>query len=106
MITIYIFAFSLLLIFVLKPLIQFTLSKTCRHFLALGPAGPSYGGVCITGGYQWGGGFYSYQIKFCVFQVRGTLKGWAKFWCVIKPGMLLIYKSAKVFELQCIQFIG
>ncbi|XP_073245268.1 oxysterol-binding protein-related protein 8-like isoform X2 [Porites lutea] len=28
-------------------------------------------------------------------KVRGTLKGWAKFWCVIKPGMLLIYKSAK-----------
>lgn len=28
-------------------------------------------------------------------KVRGTLKGWAKFWCVVKPGMLLIYKSAK-----------
>lgn len=28
--------------------------------------------------------------------MRGTLKGWAKFWCVVKPGMLLIYKSAKV----------
>ncbi|XP_068761146.1 oxysterol-binding protein-related protein 8-like isoform X1 [Montipora capricornis] len=28
-------------------------------------------------------------------KVRGTLKGWQKFWCVVKPGMLLIYKSAK-----------
>ncbi|KAJ7323782.1 Oxysterol-binding protein- protein 8 [Desmophyllum pertusum] len=28
-------------------------------------------------------------------KVRGTLKGWGKFWCVVKPGMLLIYKSAK-----------
>lgn len=27
--------------------------------------------------------------------MRGTLKGWQKFWCVVKPGMLLIYKSAK-----------
>jgi len=30
--------------------------------------------------------------------VRGTLKGWQKFWCVVKPGMLLIYKSAKVLQ--------
>lgn len=28
-------------------------------------------------------------------KVRGTLKGWQKFWCVVKPGMLLIYKSSK-----------
>ncbi|XP_066967247.1 oxysterol-binding protein-related protein 8 isoform X24 [Macrobrachium rosenbergii] len=29
-------------------------------------------------------------------KVRGTLKGWTKLWCVLKPGMLLLYKSAKV----------
>uniref|UniRef100_A0A2P2I3H7 Oxysterol-binding protein n=1 Tax=Hirondellea gigas TaxID=1518452 RepID=A0A2P2I3H7_9CRUS len=28
-------------------------------------------------------------------KVRGTLKGWTKLWCVLKPGMLLLYKSAK-----------
>ncbi|XP_048585606.1 oxysterol-binding protein-related protein 8 isoform X2 [Nematostella vectensis] len=28
-------------------------------------------------------------------KIRGSLKGWAKFWCVVKPGMLIIYKSPK-----------
>lgn len=28
-------------------------------------------------------------------KVRGSLKGWTKLWCVLKPGMLLLYKSAK-----------
>nr|XP_023660692.1 oxysterol-binding protein-related protein 5-like isoform X1 [Paramormyrops kingsleyae]XP_023660698.1 oxysterol-binding protein-related protein 5-like isoform X1 [Paramormyrops kingsleyae] len=29
-------------------------------------------------------------------KIRGTLKGWTKLWCVLKPGALLIYKSPKV----------
>ncbi|XP_045121269.1 oxysterol-binding protein-related protein 8-like isoform X16 [Portunus trituberculatus] len=29
-------------------------------------------------------------------KIRGSLKGWTKLWCVLKPGMLLLYKSAKV----------
>ena len=28
-------------------------------------------------------------------KVRGTLKSWTKFWCVLKPGLLLIYRSEK-----------
>ncbi|XP_043914937.1 oxysterol-binding protein-related protein 5 isoform X2 [Protopterus annectens] len=28
-------------------------------------------------------------------KIRGTLKGWTKLWCVIKPGVLLIYKTPK-----------
>ncbi|XP_022082788.1 oxysterol-binding protein-related protein 8-like isoform X2 [Acanthaster planci] len=28
-------------------------------------------------------------------KVRGTLKGWTKLWCVLKPGLLIIYKSPK-----------
>ncbi|XP_077995083.1 oxysterol-binding protein-related protein 8-like isoform X2 [Glandiceps talaboti] len=28
-------------------------------------------------------------------KVRGTLKGWTKLWCVLKPGLILIYKSSK-----------
>lgn len=28
-------------------------------------------------------------------QVRGTLKSWTKLWCVLKPGLLLLYKSPK-----------
>ncbi|KAM9311344.1 oxysterol-binding protein-related protein 8 isoform 2-T2 [Gastrophryne carolinensis] len=28
-------------------------------------------------------------------KIRGTLKSWTKFWCVLKPGVLLIYKTAK-----------
>ncbi|XP_078076611.1 oxysterol-binding protein-related protein 5-like isoform X2 [Mustelus asterias] len=27
-------------------------------------------------------------------KIRGTLKSWTKFWCVLKPGILLIYKTA------------
>lgn len=29
-------------------------------------------------------------------QIRGTLKSWTKLWCVLKPGVLLIYKTPKV----------
>lgn len=29
-------------------------------------------------------------------KVRGTLKSWTKLWCVLKPGLLLIYKTPKV----------
>ncbi|KAL0133549.1 hypothetical protein PUN28_000938 [Cardiocondyla obscurior] len=28
-------------------------------------------------------------------KVRGTLKGWTKLWCILKPGLLLLYKSPK-----------
>ncbi|XP_056383825.1 oxysterol-binding protein-related protein 5 isoform X1 [Hyla sarda] len=29
-------------------------------------------------------------------KIRGTLKSWTKLWCVLKPGLLLIYKTPKV----------
>ena len=29
-------------------------------------------------------------------KVRGTLKSWTKLWCVLKPGLLVLYKSNKV----------
>uniref|UniRef100_A0A3B3R8P0 Oxysterol-binding protein n=2 Tax=Paramormyrops kingsleyae TaxID=1676925 RepID=A0A3B3R8P0_9TELE len=29
-------------------------------------------------------------------KIRGTLKSWTKLWCVLKPGVLLIYKTHKV----------
>lgn len=29
-------------------------------------------------------------------KVRGTLKSWTKLWCVLKPGLLLLYKTPKV----------
>ncbi|XP_044740925.1 oxysterol-binding protein-related protein 8 isoform X2 [Chrysoperla carnea] len=29
-------------------------------------------------------------------KVRGTLKTWTKLWCILKPGLLLLYKSPKV----------
>ncbi|XP_064169870.1 oxysterol-binding protein-related protein 5-like [Anguilla rostrata] len=29
-------------------------------------------------------------------KIRGSLKGWTKLWCVLKPGVLLIYKTPKV----------
>lgn len=29
-------------------------------------------------------------------KVRGSLKGWTKLWCVLKPGLLLLYKSPKI----------
>ena len=36
---------------------------------------------------------------FCfVFQIRGTLKSWAKYWCVVKPGIIIVYKSDKVSQ--------
>lgn len=28
-------------------------------------------------------------------KVRGSLKGWTRLWCVLKPGMLVLYKSQK-----------
>lgn len=31
-------------------------------------------------------------------KVRGTLKGWTKLWCVLKPGLLLLYKSPKTHK--------
>lgn len=29
-------------------------------------------------------------------KIRGSLKSWTKLWCVLKPGLLLLYKSQKV----------
>ncbi|XP_043462692.1 oxysterol-binding protein-related protein 8 isoform X3 [Leptopilina heterotoma] len=29
-------------------------------------------------------------------KIRGTLKSWTKLWCILKPGLLLLYKSPKV----------
>ncbi|QQP48954.1 Oxysterol-binding protein, partial [Caligus rogercresseyi] len=29
-------------------------------------------------------------------KVRGSLKSWCKLWCIVKPGLLLLYKSPKV----------
>lgn len=29
-------------------------------------------------------------------KIRGTLKSWTKLWCVLKPGLLFIYKSPKI----------
>lgn len=31
----------------------------------------------------------------CVHTVRGMLKSWTKLWCVLKPGVILLYKSDK-----------
>ena len=28
-------------------------------------------------------------------KVRGSLKSWTKLWCVLKPGLLLLYRSQK-----------
>lgn len=28
-------------------------------------------------------------------KIRGTLKSWTKLWCVLKPGLLLLYKTPK-----------
>ena len=41
-------------------------------------------------------------------KVRGTLKGWTKLWCILKPGLLLLYRSpkAKVSSLQLAVFLG
>ena len=33
-------------------------------------------------------------------KVRGTLKSWTKFWCVLKPGLLVLYKSEKA-KVRC-----
>ncbi|XP_015930390.1 oxysterol-binding protein-related protein 8 isoform X2 [Parasteatoda tepidariorum] len=37
-------------------------------------------------------------------KVRGTLKGWTKLWCVLKPGLLLLYKSPKTHKSS--QWVG
>ena len=29
-------------------------------------------------------------------KVRGSLKSWTKLWCVLKPGLLILYKTQKV----------
>uniref|UniRef100_A0A4X2KWT7 Oxysterol-binding protein n=1 Tax=Vombatus ursinus TaxID=29139 RepID=A0A4X2KWT7_VOMUR len=29
-------------------------------------------------------------------KIRGTLKSWTKLWCILKPGVLLVYKTPKV----------
>ena len=28
-------------------------------------------------------------------KVRGSLKSWTKLWCVLKPGLIILYKSQK-----------
>ena len=28
-------------------------------------------------------------------KVRGSLRSWTRLWCVLKPGLLLLYKSSK-----------
>lgn len=28
-------------------------------------------------------------------KIRGSLKSWTKLWCVLKPGLLILYKSQK-----------
>ncbi|XP_041444530.1 oxysterol-binding protein-related protein 8 isoform X4 [Xenopus laevis] len=33
--------------------------------------------------------------SLCTILIRGTLKSWTKLWCVLKPGVLLIYKTHK-----------
>ncbi|XP_014665924.1 PREDICTED: oxysterol-binding protein-related protein 8-like, partial [Priapulus caudatus] len=37
--------------------------------------------------------------------VRGTLKSWTKQWCILKPGLLLLYKSNKVKVYAALQRI-
>lgn len=34
-------------------------------------------------------------------KIRGTLKSWTKLWCVLKPGLLLLYKSPKAKVFVC-----
>ena len=36
------------------------------------------------------------------YQVRGSLKSWTKLWCVLKPGLLLLYKTPKAKSSQWI----
>lgn len=36
-------------------------------------------------------------------KVRGTLKSWTKLWCILKPGLLLLYKSPKI-KVNCGRF--
>uniref|UniRef100_A0A2K6G628 Oxysterol binding protein like 8 n=1 Tax=Propithecus coquereli TaxID=379532 RepID=A0A2K6G628_PROCO len=38
--------------------------------------------------------FLEYNL-YCALYIRGTLKSWTKLWCVLKPGVLLIYKTQK-----------
>ncbi|XP_020914540.1 oxysterol-binding protein-related protein 8 isoform X2 [Exaiptasia diaphana] len=37
----------------------------------------------------------SVTILSSYLKIRGSLRGWARYWCVVRPGMLIIYKSAK-----------
>lgn len=44
--------------------------------------------------------FHSYQDPGVIvltdwLKVRGTLKSWTKLWCILKPGLLFLYKSPK-----------
>jgi len=34
-------------------------------------------------------------------KVRGSLRSWTKLWCVLKPGILLLYKSHKAKVSNC-----
>lgn len=34
-------------------------------------------------------------------KIRGTLKSWTKLWCVLKPGLLVLYKSEKQKVWKC-----
>ncbi len=34
-------------------------------------------------------------------KVRGSLKSWTKLWCVLKPGLLLLYRSPKTKVSNC-----
>lgn len=39
-------------------------------------------------------------------KVRGSLKSWTKFWCVLKPGLLLLYKSHKMKVREIFYFLS
>ena len=38
--------------------------------------------------------------------MRGTLKSWTKLWCILKPGLILLYKSDKTKVLNLIYANG
>ncbi len=35
------------------------------------------------------------RLRSLTTQLRGTLKMWQKFWCVLRPGLLLYFKDSK-----------
>ena len=37
-------------------------------------------------------------------KIRGSLKSWTKLWCIIKPGLLLIYRSQKAKVFPCFHY--